>query len=95
MLTSVAHVPTTSADRYAKQLCNHANHMGARAEWTPPDGLVEFPHGGTCRLTTSADELVLTLQAATPDQLATMQAILTADLERFGQRHDLTVTWYA
>jgi hypothetical protein len=93
MVRSEGRIRTDSAERYIKQLCNHAVHMGARSEWTPPDGLVEFPHGGTCRLTAAPDELILTVDAPTPDQLATIQAILSADFERFGQRHGMQVDW--
>jgi len=93
MVRSEARIPTQSAGRYIKQLCNHAVHMGARSEWTPPDGRVEFPYGGTCRLTATPDELILTVDAPTPDQLATIQTILGADFERFGQRHGMRVTW--
>jgi uncharacterized protein len=93
MATSEARIPTPSAERYAKQLCNHAVHMGARSEWAPPDGMVEFPHGGTCRLTATPDELVLAVDAPTQHQLATIQSILAADFERFGQRHGMRVNW--
>lgn len=93
MVTSQAGIRTDSAERYAKQLTNHAVHMGARSEWTPPNGLVEFPHGGTCRLTATADELVLAVDAPTPDQLATIQRILSSDFQRFGQRHGMRVNW--
>ncbi len=68
-LRSEARVPTTDADRYAKQLCNHATHMGACSEWIPPTGMVKFPQGGTCRLTAGQDELVLTAEADTASQL--------------------------
>jgi len=93
MVRSEARIPTSSAERYAKQLCNHATHMGARSEWAPPDGMVEFPQGGTCHLTATPDELVLIVDAPTPNQLATIQAILGADFQRFGQRHGMSVTW--
>ncbi len=93
MVRSEARISTDSAERYAKQLCNHAVHMGARSEWTPPDGVVEFPQGGTCCLTATPDELLLTVDAATPAQLATIQSILSADFQRFGQRHGMRVTW--
>jgi hypothetical protein len=95
MVRSEARVAIPSAERYAKQLCNHATHMGARSEWTPPNGLVEFPHGGTCQVTAGPDDLLLTAEAATPSELATIQAILTADLERFGHRHGVRVNWSA
>ena len=93
MVTSEAHVPTDAADRYAKQLCNHASHMGAHSQWTPPDGTVEFPHGGTLHLTATPEELVLRANADTPDDLARVQAVIASDLQRFGHRNDMHVTW--
>ncbi len=93
MVRSEARIPTRSAERYLKQLCNHATHMGARSEWAPPEGVVEFPQGGMCRLKATPDELVLTVDAPTPDQLATIQTILGADFHRFGQRHGMRVNW--
>lgn len=92
-LRSEAHIPTTDADRYGKQLCNHATHMGARSEWTPPTGVIEFPQGGICRLTADPDELVLTVEVDTADQLTTIQTIITADIQRFGARHGMRVNW--
>ena len=93
MVRSEARIPTPSADRYAKQLTNHATHMGARSEWAPPDGVVEFPQGGMCHITAGPEELVLVAEAATPSQLATIQAIVAADLQRFGHRHGMSVNW--
>lgn len=93
MARSEAHIPTASAERYAKQLTNHATHMGARSEWAPPDGVVEFPQGGVCRITAAPDGLVLVAEAPSPGQLATIQAIIAADLQRFGHRQGMTVNW--
>lgn len=93
MVTSETRVPTDSAGRYAKQLCNHASHMGARGEWTPPQGLVEFPHGGTLHLTATADELLLRANAGTHGDLAFIQDVIAADLGRFGHRNGMRVTW--
>ena len=93
MVTSEARIPTSTADRYAKQLTNHATHMGARSRWEPPDAVVEFPQGGTCRVTAGPEELILEAEAPTASQLATIQAIVAADLERFGHRHGISVRW--
>jgi uncharacterized protein len=93
MVRSEARITTPAADRYAKQLTNHATHMGARSEWAPPHGVVEFPHGGTCHMTAGPEELVLVAEAETPSQLATIQAIVAADLERFGRRDGMSVHW--
>ena len=93
MIRSEARIPTRSADRYAKQLANHATHMGARSKWAPPHGVVEFPQGGKCHVTAGPEELVLTAEAATPSELAAIQAIIAADLERFGHRQGMSVHW--
>jgi hypothetical protein len=91
MVRSEARIPTPAADRYAKQLTNHAVHMGARSQWTPPHGLVELPQGGTCRVTAGPEELLLVAEASTPSQLATIQTVIAADVERFGRRRAVQV----
>jgi len=95
MVRSEARIATDSADRFAKQLCNHANRMGASSTWTPPEGVIDFPQGGTCHLRAGGDELVLIAEAVAAADLATIQAIVAADLQRFGQRDGMTVTWSA
>jgi hypothetical protein len=93
MVRSQTRIATHAADRYAKQLCNHATRMGARAEWTPPAGVIAFPQGGTCHVTARSEELVLIAEAASTAQLATIQSIVAADLQRFGHRDAMTVNW--
>jgi hypothetical protein len=93
MPVSEARISTDSADRYAKQLCNHASHMGARSSWAPPDGTVWFPDGGTCHVTVLGDQLLLVAEAATPSQLAKIQSIVAADLQRFGHRAGIRIDW--
>jgi hypothetical protein len=52
--------PDAKGERYAKQLCSHAAWKAPRAEWTPPEGVIEFPDDmGTCRITAEPDHLVL------------------------------------
>jgi hypothetical protein len=64
---SNARVPTARSARYAKQLCSHAVWKTPRAQWTPPNGVIEFPGGlGTCRITAEPDCLVLAVEAADP-----------------------------
>lgn len=94
-MRSEARVPTPSADRYAKRLCKHAAHMAPRVEWTPPDGVIWFPGGGTCRIEAGPDELVLVAEAANPEELARIRAIVGGDLERLARRDGLEVTWSA
>ncbi len=94
ILRSEAHVSTSRSERYAKQLCNHAAHMASRAQWRPPQGIIEFPANlGTCRITSEPGRLVLALQSADPDSLSRMQQIIGSDIERFAGREGLTVRW--
>ncbi len=87
-------VPTSRGERYARQLCDHAAHMTARAEWLPPKGVIEFPGAlGTCRITAEPDALVFALEAADRAALARLQQIIGGDIERFARRESRTVTW--
>ena len=45
---SEARVRTEKADRYSNRLCKHFGYK-IHAEWTPPEGLTEFPDPGTLR----------------------------------------------
>ncbi|MEY9836284.1 DUF2218 domain-containing protein [Streptacidiphilus sp. EB103A] len=93
-LTSRARVPTSRSARYAKQLCSHAGWKAARAQWTEPHGVIEFPGGtGRCTVTAEPDCLLLAVEAADPQELATMQRIIGANIERFAAREGLTVRW--
>lgn len=74
---SEARVPTSSAERYTQQLCSHAAGKTPRAEWTPPEVVIEFPDGmGTCRLTAESDRLVLMVEATDRANLARVQEIV-------------------
>jgi hypothetical protein len=89
-----ARVPTPKAERYAKQLCGHAAWKAARAEWTAPHGVIEFPEGmGTCRITAEPADLLLTVEATGPANLARIQRIIGGNIERFASRDGLTVEW--
>ncbi len=81
MVRSESRVPTPSANRYAKRLCNHAAHMVSRLEWTPPYGVIGFPWAETCRI------------EAGPDELTRIREIVVGDLERFARRDGLEVSW--
>jgi uncharacterized protein len=90
-LTARADVPTATPARYAKQLLSH---LGQRATWTTEgDTSTADIAGGTG--TVVVGDGVLTLIAAAPDgaTLTRVQHVLGSHLERFGQRHELTVTW--
>ena len=87
---SVARVATPRAERYARQLGDHAAHMGCTVE----EGLIGFTDGrGTCRPTVEPGHLVLTVEAADPADLVRMCQIIGRDIERFGGRDGLAVEW--
>jgi hypothetical protein len=91
---SEARVPTPRGERYARQLCSHAAHMASRAEWTPPEGRIEFPDDlGTCRILTDPGHLILTLQATDPASLGRLQQIIGSNITRFASREGLNVEW--
>ena len=91
---SHARVTTGRSERYGKQLCDHAAWKASHAQWTPPDGVIEFPGStGTCRITARPDCLLLAIEAATSADLARLQRIIGGSIERFAAREGLTVAW--
>jgi hypothetical protein len=91
---SEARVPTPRGERYAKQLCSHAAHMASRADWAPPEGLIEFPDDlGTCRIVTEPGRLILILQATNQASLARLQQIIGSNIRRFASRERIAVQW--
>lgn len=94
MPSSVAHVTTDAAPRYAKQL---ASHLGRRCEVEDlADGgyRLTLPGGlGEGLLTPEPGHLVMHATAADPEALDRVKDVLGSHLERFGQRRELTVTW--
>ena len=61
-------------------------------EWSETHGVVDFGWG---RCIMQASENLLTLRAEGPDEesLQRVQDIITRDIERFGSRDQLTVSW--
>ena len=105
MPVAEATVRTPRASRFLVQLCRHAEAMGARklhrgrerpevvrVEWTEEAGLIEFTWG-RCTLRSTAEELAVELDIDGDDRLRVIRDLLTADLERFGQREGLKVGW--
>ncbi len=64
------------------------------AEWSEADGAIRFDPWGTCTIAASADRLVLRVEATDADSLRRIQDVLTRDIDRFGRRERLTVTWH-
>jgi multisubunit Na+/H+ antiporter MnhF subunit len=109
MPVAEAHIVTPRAERFLTQLCRHAEAMGGKArhlhggdgqarpevvkvEYAGNDGKITFSWGD-CTLRSTSDSLAVHVEADDADQLARLQRILTADLERFGRRDDLKVSW--
>ncbi|MEV7099655.1 DUF2218 domain-containing protein [Amycolatopsis sp. NPDC051045] len=109
MPVAEAHIVTPRAERFLTQLCRHAEAMGGKArhlhggdgqvrpevvkvEYAENEGKIAFSWGD-CTLRSTSDTLVVHIEADDADKLTGLQGILTADLERFGQRDGLTVSW--
>jgi multisubunit Na+/H+ antiporter MnhF subunit len=109
MPVAEAHIVTPRAERFLTQLCRHAEAMGGKArhlhggdgqarpevvkvEYAENEAKIAFSWGD-CTLRSTSDTLAVHIEADDADKLAGLQGILTADLERFGQRDGLTVNW--
>jgi hypothetical protein len=109
VLAAETRIETTNASRYLVQLCQHATKMGEHlrhghvpggharpevlgAESTDTHGTVDLSWG-RCVLDADADSLVVRIEADTEEHLRAIQDIVAADLERFGHRDNVTVTW--
>jgi len=101
MPVAEAHIVTPRAERFLTQLCRHAEAMGGKArhlhggdgqarpevvkvEYAENEGKITFSWGD-CSLRSTSDTLAVHVEADDADQLARLQGILTADLERFGR----------
>jgi hypothetical protein len=61
-------------------------------EWSDTRGTVNFGWG-QCTMEANADTLTLRAEAADEESLQRVQDIIARDIERFGRRDHLTVTW--
>jgi hypothetical protein len=61
-------------------------------EWSETRGILSFGWG-QCTLQANADLLTLRAEAADEENLQRVQDIVGRDIERFGKRDHLTVTW--
>ena len=106
MLTSTATVATARAARYRDQLGSHGaglmRHLGRRADGHAPpilgtavdnDTLVITLQRGRCTVTATSDALHLLAEAATPEDLAQIQAGIANRISKIGRRDNLTVAW--
>jgi hypothetical protein len=62
------------------------------AEWSETRGLIDFGWG-RCALQANGDLLALRAEAAEEEDLQRVQDIITRDIERFGSREHLKVSW--
>ena len=62
------------------------------AEWTETRGSIDFGWG-RCTLQANGDLLTLRAEAADEEDLQRVQDIVTRDIERFGSREHLKVSW--
>ena len=67
--------------------------LKVHAEYTETRGVVTISPWGRCALRATGDALTVRVDATDQDAMRRIQAIVTRDLERFGHRDDLTVTW--
>jgi uncharacterized protein len=77
----------------------HGDHsagdaMDVQADWSDDSGTVVFTPGGTCEVTADGTTLTVRVEATDEHALQRIQRILTRDLERFGGREALSVSWH-
>ncbi len=109
MLTAEARIRAERPSRYLVQLCRHAGsinhktlslHAGKvqarpeiqHVEWTDTDGTLTFSWG-RCTMQAGPDMLTVRAEAANEENLQGIQNLITRNLERFGRRDHLKVTW--
>lgn len=109
MLTAETTIQTTNASRYLVQLCEHATKVGhglrhlhtrmshARPEvlavdWSDTHGILTLSWG-RCVLDADPTTLTVRVEADSEENLRRVQDLVAADLERFGRRDQLSVTW--
>src|SRR4051812_33030844 len=109
MPVAEAQILTPRAQRFLVQLCRHAEAMSGtvrnlhgpagqarpevvEVEYADDRGRIRFTWGD-CVLRSTSDTLTVRVDAGDKDQLTRIQGILGADLERFGRRDGLKVSW--
>lgn len=92
MPSSIAHVTTDQAARYAKQLASHHGRKVPAESLPGGSTQLTFPFGHGV-LTPQPEQLIPRATADDTHALEQVQDVLGRHLERFGQRNELTVTW--
>ena len=91
MHAASARVLSPKASQYLAQLCKHFAHK-TPAEFDGNQGRVEFPLG-LCLLATTQDELIMTCEAKTVEDLERVTMIVADHLVRFAWREEIAVDW--
>lgn len=91
MARSDARVATGVPRRYLGQICKHFQHrLPVTLEETR--GRIDFPTG-SCVVEIAEGALILRADAATAEDLATLEDVVARHLVRFGFRETLAVEW--
>ncbi|WP_328964875.1 DUF2218 domain-containing protein [Streptomyces virginiae] len=94
MPLATARVATTRPARYVKQLVSHMGHKVTTSLTPEGRGVIRLT-AGTCSLTPTPDQLVLTATAVDAESLAQVQDVITRHLVRFATQEELAVEWSA
>jgi catechol 2,3-dioxygenase len=90
-LRSRAGVVTDRPSPYLLQLCKHFRHK-LDVTFDERAGTIPFAFG-RCELRAADGVLELEAVAATPAELERVEHVIGSHLERFGRRHELSVSW--
>jgi catechol 2,3-dioxygenase len=90
-LRSRADVVTDRPSPYLLQLCKHFRHK-LDVTFDARTGTIPFAFG-RCELRAGDGVLELEAIAATPAELERVEHVIGSHLERFGRRHELSVSW--
>ena len=90
-LRSRAGVVTDRPSPYLLQLCKHFRHK-LDVTFDSHRGTIPFAFG-RCELRAADGVLELEAIAATPAELERVEQVIASHLERFGRRHELSVSW--
>jgi hypothetical protein len=103
-----AQVATARASRYLEQLATHLDHLRdlphmhsgpvpdrptvVSVAWSDTEATITFD-GARCTLHATDASLTLRLEAATAEQLQTLQMLIGHRVETIGHRDHLQVSW--
>jgi hypothetical protein len=84
MTAATAHVPTTNASKYLKQLCKHWSHK-LDVELADDAGTVRFP-AAVARMKAHEAELEVSVEAEDAETLDRIKGVVASHLDRFAFR---------